>query len=253
MPATTRSCTKQARIDNPDETKAAVTGSKRKAAPVKGEDQQPKKQRATSKTSSTSQPSRKDSPHKDDPAKAENGEDEDSILINRAPVLELWAASVASFLYPSVSWQTCLSAGSAISALCAISKGRSIGTIEKPDPAAAEEKKKKRQHADSDSLDSLEVMGFQLKLQDGQALVSDKPKKANEALLQKKFGDEAYEKVRSTFRAVLQTWKGQEDDLDSRAFHCYEDFRPSVPKGQKGWGRKGMLNLQAVKDAVSSG
>lgn len=249
MPATTRSGTKQARIDNPDETKAAVTGSKRKAAPLKGEDQQPKKQ-----PSSTSQPSRKDSPHKkDDPVKTENGEDEDSILINRAPVLELWAASVASFLYSRISWETCLSAGSAISTLCAISKGRSIGTIEKPDPAAAEGKKKKRQHADSDSLEELEVMGFQLKLKDGQALVSDKPKKANEALLLKKFGDEAYEKVRSTFQDVLQAWKGQEDELDSRAFHCYEDFRPSVPKGQKGWGRKGVLSLQAVKDAVSSG
>lgn len=244
----TRSGGKQAHIDNPEETKAAVTGPKRKASTNQPE--QSKKRKAQSKSS---QPLRKDSLDADK-GKAESRDTttEDSILINRAPVLELWAASVASFLYPNLSWETCLSAGSAISTLCAISKGRSIGTIEKPDPATAEKKREERQQlrAGNDQLDELEVMGFHLKLKAGQALVSEKPKKANEAALQKKFGDEAYERVRVTFHEALQSWKGREEDLDAQAFHYYEDFRPTVPKGEKGWGRKGMLNLQAVKDSV---
>lgn len=247
MPATTRSGAKQAHIDNPEETKAAVTGSKRKAPT--NEPEQSKKPRAQPKSS---QPPRKDSLDADKgKAESKDTTTEDSILINRAPVLELWAASVASFLYPNISWETCLSAGSAISTLCAISKGRSIGTIDKPDPAAAEKKREERQQrAQNDDLDELEVMGFHLKLKAGQALVSEKPKKANEAALQKKFGGEAYERVRFTFHEALQSWKGREEDLDVQAFHHYEDFRPTVPKGQKGWGRKGMLNLQAVKDSV---
>jgi hypothetical protein len=67
-------------------------------------------------------------------SKTESNESDDGIMINRAPVLELWAATVTSFLYPKISWDTSLSAGGAISTLCAISKGRAIGAIEKKNP-----------------------------------------------------------------------------------------------------------------------
>lgn len=254
MPATTRSGTKQARIDDPTETKAAVTGSKRKAS---SQDAQPRKRT----TKSTKEEQDSEPPHASPGAnpqtkkhEPESNDAEDSILINRAPVLELWSACVTSFLYPKIAWETSLSAGSAISTLCAISKGRAIGTIEKPDPAAAEKKREERKkRSEDDQLDELEVMGFHLKLKEGQALVGDKPKKANENALVKKFGEEAYEKTKNAFQDALKPWAGQEEDLNAQAFHRYEDFRPTVPKGQKGWGRKGMLNLQAVRDAVSSG
>ena len=94
-------------------------------------------------------------------------------------------------------------------------------------------------------------MGFHLKLKDGHALVGDKPKKANEQTLIKKFGEAAYKQVKDTFQESLQSWSGQEEELNAQAFHHYEAFRPTVPKGQKGWGRKGVLNLQTVKEAVS--
>src|ERR1700760_837001 len=58
---------------------------------------------------------------------------EGTILINRAPVLHLWAASVAQFRYPSLPWSTCLSAGAAVAAICAVSKGRAIGVMEPKD------------------------------------------------------------------------------------------------------------------------
>jgi hypothetical protein len=252
MPATTRSGAKRKRthIDIPTQTKAAVTSLKRKALPDNDTPRKRIDQKKHAQNSKDDSPSQKDnSEAKRD--ESESGESKDEILINRAPVLELWAATVTSFLYPDVSWETSLSAGSAISTLCAISKGRAIGTIDKPDPSAAEKKKKKKQRSKGDQLDELEVMSFRLKLKDGHVLVGDTPKKANEQTLIKKFGEAAYEQVKKTFRDSLQSWSGQKDELNAQAFHHYEVFRPTVPKGQMGWGRKGVLNLQTVKDAVS--
>lgn len=246
MPPITRSGgNKQAHIDNPQETKAAVTGSKRK---VKSSESSLKKRKTSPPNEKTQKASRKDSPQ-DDQAEDSN----DSILINRAPVLELWAATVTSFMYPALSWETCLSAGSAISTLCAVSKGRAIGTIDQPDPDAAEKKREeRRRRAENEELEELEVMGFHLKLKDGSAMVGDKPKKANEATLMKKFGESEYRRANHAFQDALKDWKGKEEDLNAQAFHHYEDFRPTVPQGQKGWGRKGMLNFQAVREAVST-
>jgi hypothetical protein len=251
MPTTTRNGAKQKQtyIDNPIKTKAAVTGSKRKSS---SNSDTPRKRAASSKhvqNPKAEDPSPKDSSEAKS-NESESGELKDEIFINRAPVLQLWAATVTSFLYPKISWETSLSAGSAISTLCSISKGRAIGTIDKKDPSTAE---KKKQRSKNDQIDELEVMGFHLKLEGGHVLVGDKPKKADEQTLIRKFGEATYEQVKKTFQDSLQPWSGQEEKLNAQAFHHYEVFRPTVPKGQKGWGRKGNLNLQTVKDAVSPG
>ena len=249
MPATTRSGTKQAHIDNPKETKAAVTGSKRKAPAKESKASPPKRRKADPKPELR----RDKTAVKKDQDGVERGE-EDAIIINRAPVLELWGGCVTSFLYPSLPWDLCLSAGSAISTICAVSKGRAIGTMEKPDPETSEKKKReRRKKAEKEQLEELEVMGFNLKLKDGTAMFGDKPKKANEVALKKKFGDEQYERAKAAFQDALSGWKDQEEELDSRAFHMYEDFRPNVATGQKGWGRKGQLSLETVKSTVSPG
>ena len=98
-------------------------------------------------------------------------------------------------------------------------------------------------------------MSFHLQLdKDGQAMVGGNAKKASEAALVKKFGgEEAYGKVRRTFEEALEGWMGREEELDGRAFGMYEDFRPSIPPGQKGWGRKGQLNLERLRSAVGEG
>jgi len=167
------------------------------------------------------------------------------ITINRAPVLTLWSATVTHFLYPSLSWSTCLSAGSAISAICAISKGRSIGMISEPDEEQKEERKKKKE---SDvGFEELEVMHFKLKMKDGIAFVGRKKQSGSEGALKGKFGD-AYENVRGVFEEGLEKWREgkREKDLDEKAFRMYEKFRPEVPVGQRGWGRKGVLDLEKV-------
>ncbi|KAK4499811.1 hypothetical protein PRZ48_007997 [Zasmidium cellare] len=239
MPATTRS---QKTLEE-----KGVTSSK--PAPAKS---QTNKRKADTKATTPSKKQKTTSNTKASKAPRDDDNQEgESITINRAPVLELWASCVARSLYPSLDWSTCLSIGGAISTITAISKGRSIGTMEKPDPGKAQEKRERRQ-AEQAELDEVDVMGFHLKLKDGAAIVGDKPKKGNEDTLRKKYGDEQYSKVKSTFEESLKAWKGNEEELSRRAFGMYEDFRPNIPAGQKGWGRKGQLRLDSIQSAVAN-
>ncbi|KAI7504481.1 hypothetical protein KC367_g985 [Hortaea werneckii] len=253
MPAITRSATKQPKLEEIKGTETSDKGPnhtrKRKSLDFststskkrKGENdhsQQEADNSASSDKSSTW--------HNND-----DNEGQIAIIVNRAPVLELWASCLTRFIYPSVSWKTCLSVGGAISTITAVAKGRSIGTVEKPDPGKAEERRRERQQkAENEQLEDIEVMGFHLRLKDGQALVGDGPKPSNEGALSKKFGQDQYEMAKRAFQDALDSWKGRESELNREAFKMYEEFRPTVPPGQKGWGRKGQLNLESVKSAI---
>ncbi|KAI7277800.1 hypothetical protein KC345_g6407 [Hortaea werneckii] len=254
MPATTRSATKQPRLEEIKGTETSDKGPndtrKRKSLDVSTSTS--KKQKGKT---GNSQQKEKNSVGADKDSTQHNNADDGQVVItiNRAPVLELWASCVTKFIYPSILWETCLSFGSAISTITAVAKGRSIGTMEKPDPGKAEERKHERQQkAETEQLEDIEVMGFHLHLKDGQALVGDKPKPGNESALRKKFGQDQYEMAKRAFQDALGSWKGRESDLDRQAFKMYEEFRPTVPPGQKGWGRKGQLNLEYVKSAVGA-
>lgn len=176
------------------------------------------------------------------------------IMINRAPVLQLWGAAVTHLVYPDVSWITCLSAGNAISSLCAVSKGKSIGVIEPQDEDPQESRKRKaakKEVSEMEQTTELQVMGFPLHVKDEDVLLGGKSKRLKEATLKAKFGgDESYDAVRKTMEEALQQWKEYEEDLNKKAFHMYEQFRPSVASGQQGWGRKGELNLGQVESVV---
>ncbi|EON65078.1 hypothetical protein W97_04313 [Coniosporium apollinis CBS 100218] len=178
----------------------------------------------------------------------EKEQDDKPVIINRAPVLQLWAASVTHLLHPSFAWSTCLSAGSAISSLCAISKGRSIGTIEPAKETEEKAERRKRAKKEQEDLEEMEVMGFKLKVKNGLVVAgSDKKgKPGSEASLKAKFGDEAYNRTKAAFEKALEAWKGAEEELNEKAFGFYERFRPEVSAGQKGWGRKAELDLQKV-------
>lgn len=183
--------------------------------------------------------------------KASKGSPSDStVVINRSPVLQLWAATVAQKLHPELSWSTSLSAGSAIATLCAISKGKSVGVIESKENDAKQAKKK---NAEDNKFEKLDVMHFSLNTKNALVYVGTdpKPKPASEDTLKKKFGDR-YEDVKDTFEVALSTWDSIDlDELNEDAFHMYEQFRPTVASGQGGWGRKGELNLDTVKDIVT--
>lgn len=180
-------------------------------------------------------------------ASLDHHHDHPHIQINRAPVLTLWAASVTSFLHPSLPWSTCLSAGSAISSLCAISKGRAIGTINQPEDRDTSSDHPKQPRDDEEEIN---VMGFKLHIKDGVVVIGGDKKKGNEKALEAKFGDEEEHEARECFQKCLETWKGHEEELSKKAFGMYEKFRPDVASGQRGWGRKGDLSLEKVESVV---
>lgn len=254
MPAITRSATRQPKLEEIKGTETSDKGpnDSRKRKSLDVSTNASKKQKGKN-DHSQQEGNNSASPDKDR-TRHDNADDgQVAITNNRAPVLELWASCVTKLIYPSIAWETCLSVGSAISTITAVAKGRSIGTIEKPDPSKAEERRRERQRkAENEPLEDIEVMGFHLHLKNGQALVGDKPKVGNESALSKKFGHDQYEMAKRAFQDALGSWKGREDELDREAFKMYEDFRPTVPSGQKGWGRKGQLNLENMKSAVGA-
>jgi len=179
---------------------------------------------------------------------------EKPIMINRSPVLQLWGATVAHFLHPEESWSTCLSIGGSIAQLCAISKGRAIGTVapkdESVDANDKQSKRKRETEKESESRE-IEVMGFPQQIQGDVVVVDGKPKPLKQELLQGKFGGVSnYEKTKKAMEDGLQSWTDSKDQLDSKAFHMYEKFRPDVAAGGSGWGRKGELNLHKVKSMI---
>ncbi|KAK5082497.1 hypothetical protein LTR70_008383 [Exophiala xenobiotica] len=177
---------------------------------------------------------------------------EKPIMINRSPVLQLWGAVVAQFLHPDEPWSTCLSIGGSIAQLCAISKGRAIGQVAPKDESAdAEGKRKKGKQESKKESRVIEVMGFPQQIQDAVVMMDGKPKPLKEELLQGKFGGASnYEKAMKAMEDGLQSWTGDKDELDGKAFHMYEKFRPDVAAGGAGWGRKGELNLHKVKSTI---
>jgi hypothetical protein len=65
-----------------------------------------------------------------------------------------------------------------------------------------------------------------------------------ERYLKQKFGD-ALPRVRSAMRALAKTQPPKR--LEEIAFSLYEKFRPEIPKGTKGWGAKGRLDLNRIR------
>jgi len=52
------------------------------------------------------------------------------------------------------------------------------------------------------------------------------------------------DKVRSAMQRLAKSYAPK--DLAGHAFSLYEQFRPSIPGGAKGWGAKGELDLRLI-------
>jgi hypothetical protein len=164
------------------------------------------------------------------------------ITINRAPVLTLWAAVVGQRL--GYTWQEALSLGKAVAGLNAQAKGRRLGVF-KP-----QEKKTKaaREKARGEEF-SIELCGRPVPAKNvdkgvraviGRTVVDSESARR---YLETKFGDNL-EAARSAMTALAKAYKPKE--LSIEAFGLYEQFRPDVPAGTKGWGAKGVLDLRKI-------
>jgi hypothetical protein len=169
------------------------------------------------------------------------------LKINRAPVLTLWAAVVAERL--GYDHQTALTLGKAVAGLNAQSKGRRLGIFhEAQDDADGQKKESQARQPQAQAM--VTVLGRAvptIRTPDGirAALKGDpiEPQSVQRYLSQK-FGEDLSD-VQAAMETLAQAYPPKK--LEAEAFTLYEEFRPSVPEGEKGWGAKGTLDLDEIR------
>ena len=168
---------------------------------------------------------------------------ERNILINRAPVLTLWATTVAGRL--GFDQDEALSLGKAVAGLTAQSKGQRLG-IYKPVP---QEVKKVRARKRGEEF-LIEICGRSVpavNTADGvRAVTKNKPiePKSVEKYMESKFG-ESLGIARAAMRDLAKAFHPEQ--LSKDAFSLYERFRPTIPEGVTGWGAKGRLDIDRIR------
>ncbi|MGD0909871.1 MAG: hypothetical protein ABSA96_19980 [Candidatus Acidiferrales bacterium] len=168
---------------------------------------------------------------------------ERNILINRAPVLTLWAATVAERL--GFDQDEALSLGKAVAGLNAQSKGQRLG-IFKPVP---QDVKKARARKRGEEF-FVEICGRHvpaINTPEGlRAVIKNQPIEATgvERYLESKFG-ESLGSARTAMRDLAKAFRPEQ--LQENAFSLYERFRPAISEGVRGWGAKGNLNIDRIR------
>ncbi len=166
------------------------------------------------------------------------------IRVNRAPVLTLWAAIVAERLGHDAD--AAITLGRAVAGSSARVKAHAIGLEEKREDGGVRDTAKPapRQtvHLLGRDVPVVERKGSQY------ALDHDKPAspRSAHAYVEKAFG-EHLPVVRKAMEALADSLPPEE--LNRIGFRLYEHFRPEVPAGAAGWGKKGVLDLKQIENA----
>ncbi len=167
-----------------------------------------------------------------------------TIRVNRAPVLTLWAAVVAERL--GFDRGEALTLGRAVAGLNAHAKGARLGLVAPSAPKAVEERKKKLRHGETLHVELLGRAVPAISTPDGiHAVSKDRPiAPASVArYLEGKFGD-AFPEVRKAMEQLARSMPAE--TLAAEAFKLYEQFRPEVPAGVRGWGAEGRLDTRRI-------
>ena len=171
------------------------------------------------------------------------------VMVNRAPVLTLWAAVVAEVL--RFEHDEALTLGRAVAGLNAYSKGVSLGLFQ-PTPKEVKEQRKKMRKEETVTVDLLHRAVPAKHTEEGlRALSGESPihPESVQKYLESKFG-EALEDVSN---AMLKLGKSLPPaQLAEKAYVLYEKFRPEIPPGKKGWGASGKLDLDLIRKMASS-
>ncbi len=170
----------------------------------------------------------------------------ETVTVNRAPVLTLWAAIVAERL--GFEHEEALTLGKSVAGLTAQSKGQRLGIFT---PSPAEVRRKRAEKAREAGVFSVALLGRAvpvLQTDEGLRAVGKDQKPVTpesvEKYLKSKFG-EALPQVRA---AMVKLAKARSPErLAEEAFRLYEQFRPEVPAGESGWGAKGTLSLKKIE------
>jgi hypothetical protein len=169
----------------------------------------------------------------------------DTVTVNRAPVLTLWASLVAERL--GFDRKEALTLGKAVAGLTAQSKGQRLG-IFTPSPDTV--RRQRVEKAKAAGVFPVALLGRAvpvLQTPDGLRAVGKDRKPVSpesvEKYLASKFGDA----LPATRRAMEKLASSQPPEaLATEAFRLYEAFRPAVPTGESGWAAKGTLSLTRI-------
>jgi hypothetical protein len=169
---------------------------------------------------------------------------ERTVTINRAPVLTLWAAVVAERL--GFDHDEALTLGKAVAGLNAYAKGVRLGIYE-PTPRDVAAQHKKLKQGERLHVDLLHRAVPVTRTPEGlRALAKDKPiaPESVERYLAGKFGT-SLETVTRSMRKMAGSLRPQ--GLAAKAYKLYEEFRPDIPEGTRGWGASGILDLNTIE------
>jgi len=166
------------------------------------------------------------------------------LRINRAPVLTLWAAVVAEHL--GFAWEEALTLGRAVAGLNAYTKGKALGLFA-PTPQAIQAQRQAQRQQETLTVALLHRAVPATYTDAGlRALSKDKPvdPASVQRYLKSKFGDA----LDDAYKAMKKLATSRPPDvLADEAYQLYEQFRPAIPAGTKGWGATGTLNLEAIR------
>jgi hypothetical protein len=168
-----------------------------------------------------------------------------TVKINRAPVLTLWAAVVAERL--GYDHEAALTLGKAVAGLNAQSKGRRLGIFEEAKGSQEERESKARQPGEQFMVSLLHRRVPVIRTDQGvRATVKDQPidPAGVRRYLAQKFGHELAD-VQAAMEALAKAYSP--DQLTVQAYELYEQFRPDIPEGKKGWGAAGQLELDQIR------
>ena len=164
-----------------------------------------------------------------------------TIRINRAPVLTLWAAAVAERL--GHDRNAALTLGHAVAGMNAQSKGRRLGLLDAPSPerpAPARGARERLVPLLGRSVPAVRTSRGLRAVSKG----SPASPRAVERYLEEKFGA-ALPDARAAMEALAAAYAPER--LADVAYPLYEQFRPRIPEGARGWGAKGALDLARVR------
>lgn len=166
------------------------------------------------------------------------------VKVNRAPVMTLWAAVVAERLGFDVD--EALTIGQAVAGLNAYAKGLRLG-IYTPEPGSLKEQRRKLEPKNVLHVDVLHRAVPVVQTAHGLRAVSRDKQVSPVSVrryLASKFG-EALPEVKAAMEELAGSLS--HEDLVHRAYDLYEQFRPVVPAGVRGWGAPGDLDLDKVR------
>ena len=172
-----------------------------------------------------------------------------TIEVNRAPVLTLWGAVVAERL--GHDREAALTLGRAVAGLNAQTKGRHLGVFDEP-AARAPQRRGARASRRRERL--VPLLGRSVPAVDTgrglRAAEGGRPVSSTgvERYLRGKFG-EALPDARAAMEELAAAYEPPR--LEEVAFALYERFRPRIPSGVRGWGAKGVLDLDVVRSLAA--